>query len=225
MNDEMKKIDAQLLTVGLRLCGSFAIQSDDDLPLSSGTLCLVGQTTLGWQAFQQSTEYQKSVINPLDSYAKRICQTIADNYQGQVIMPNDGPPFYPFLRWAKRAEAVNSSPLGLLLHPQFGLWHAYRAAILLPTTWSALPETTKTTDKISVSDVCSPCQKPCLTACPVDAFSEVHYNVVACKSYLQNNANAPCHTQGCLARVACPQGKAHEYHVEHKAFLMRAFTG
>lgn len=40
------------------------------------------------------------------------------------------PPWQPFQRWAMRAEDVQSSPLGILIHPDYGLWHAYRAALL-----------------------------------------------------------------------------------------------
>src|SRR4030095_137820 len=32
-------------------------------------------------------------------------------------------------RWAMRAEAVAPSPLGILIHPDYGLWHAYRGAL------------------------------------------------------------------------------------------------
>ena len=28
-----------------------------------------------------------------------------------------------------RAEAVAPSPLGILIHPDYGLWHAYRGAL------------------------------------------------------------------------------------------------
>ena len=29
-----------------------------------------------------------------------------------------------------RAEGLKPSPIGILMHPQFGLWHAYRGALL-----------------------------------------------------------------------------------------------
>ena len=49
------------------------------------------------------------------------------------------PDMPPFQRWALRAEAVYASPLGILIHPEYGLWHAYRAALLF-TERLALPE-------------------------------------------------------------------------------------
>ena len=32
-------------------------------------------------------------------------------------------------RWAQRAEPLHPSPLGVLIHPVHGLWHAYRGAL------------------------------------------------------------------------------------------------
>jgi hypothetical protein len=39
-------------------------------------------------------------------------------------------PYLPFQRRAMRAEACYPSPLGLLIHPDYGLWHGYRGALL-----------------------------------------------------------------------------------------------
>ena len=41
-------------------------------------------------------------------------------------------PPWPFLTWARRGGAGHVSPLGLNIHPTYGLWHAYRAALLFP---------------------------------------------------------------------------------------------
>lgn len=215
----LRTIQQSLHRNGLRVCGAFPIAADDDLPLPRGSVILVGQITEGWAQFAASAEYSDGQANPLDRYSQRICQTIADDYQGQVIMPSDGPPFYPFQRWAQRAEAVTPSMIGLLLHPEFGLWHAYRAAIVLPQQLSG-----STVNKTQPENTCQTCHRPCLSACPVQAFSLNGYDVVACKTYLKTLNDAPCHTQGCLARTACPVGKAHEYQPRHKHFLMRAFS-
>ena len=40
------------------------------------------------------------------------------------------PALLPFQQWAMRAEGLKPSPLGILMHPQYGLWHAYRGALL-----------------------------------------------------------------------------------------------
>ena len=48
---------------------------------------------------------------------------------GAAHFPFGGPPWLPFIRWAQRAGPVYPSPIGPLVHPDFGLWHAYRGAI------------------------------------------------------------------------------------------------
>lgn len=213
-------IEKALQQAGLRACGVFTIQPDDQLLMTTGSVILVGQLTEGWEKFTASTEYQDGKPNPLDRYSQRICTDIADKLQGQVIMPSDGPPFYPFQRWAQRTEMVKPSPIGLLLHPTFGLWHAYRAAILIPQQFpESLSAATETGDY-----ACQSCSHLCLSACPINAFTTQGYDVAACKTYLNTQTDAPCHTQGCLARVACPISKTYEYQPEHKHFLMRAFS-
>ena len=59
---------------------------------------------------------------------------------GQAIFPSDKP-YMPFQQWAMQAEGLKKSPLGMLIHPVYGLWHAYRGAILMPA--SALREVIK----------------------------------------------------------------------------------
>lgn len=223
MRDYLTEITQRLQTAGLRACGYFSIAPTDDLPLASGSVIIVGQLTSGWIYFEHSPEYHDQQPNPLDRYAKRLCQSIATTINGQVIMPNDSRidgSYYPFLQWAQRAEAVTPSALGLLIHPEFGLWQAYRAAILIP---HKLPQKEKQREATSPSP-CQTCHQPCLSACPVDAFTPEGYDVNACKAYL-NTTSAICHDRGCLARVACPVGKSYEYQQTQKHFLMQKFSG
>ena len=55
---------------------------------------------------------------------------LARSVGAMALYPFDGPPYRPFQRWAMRAEPVAPSPLGLFIHPEYGLWHAYRAALV-----------------------------------------------------------------------------------------------
>ena len=60
---------------------------------------------------------------PIRSRHEKGLEEIAAE-QRQSLLASTGPPFLPFLEWAKRSE-VTESPIGLLIHPVYGLWHAY----------------------------------------------------------------------------------------------------
>ena len=73
-----------------------------------------------------------------------------------------------------RAEPVFRSPIGIMIHPEFGLWHVYRAVLLfaeyidLPA-WSA------------VENPCDACEaKPCRKVCPADAFTPSRFDAFLC---------------------------------------------
>ena len=62
----------------------------------------------------------------------------------------------------------------LMIHPEYGLWMAARAHILLPgyREISADTDSAKGLKQKPHFDPCASCSgKPCLSACPVDAFS------------------------------------------------------
>ena len=73
----------------------------------------------------------------------------------------------------------------------------------------------------------SPClscaEKPCLTACPVGAFTGEGYDVGACAAYLSTDDGKACLEDGCRARGACPLGERYIYQQDHLAFHMAAF--
>src|SRR6201999_1900384 len=69
-------------------------------------------------------------VHALDPWTRKTLAPIAAQFGARAVFPFGGPPWFPFQRWAMRAEGLRSSPLGVLIHPEFGLWHAYRAAFL-----------------------------------------------------------------------------------------------
>ena len=98
---------------------------------------------------------------------------------GASTRPMDRP-IFPFQRWAMKVEPVFPSPIGILIHPDYGLWHAYRAAICLH---QAIPVPSRD-DRPSPCDSCA--DKPCLSTCPVGAFSRDGYDVPALRGASQN---------------------------------------
>lgn len=163
-----------------------------------------------WPHFQAA---RRAEDNPLDNWSRRVVTDLANRFGARPLLPQDGPPFLPFQRWAMAAEPVYSSPMGVLVHPCYGLWHSYRGALQFPTPIAVPP-------RQGVPNPCERCvDKPCISGCPVGAA--VPYDVPRCKAHLE--AGGRCRRVGCLSRHACPLGQAYAYIPEQAAFHMEAF--
>jgi len=209
---------------GLRLRGGFATDSAIDVEILrvapwARTLILVGN--VGSELWNKSGAAIAALgdPDPLDRWTRAVIEPIAASADGLALFPFAGPPYWPFQRWAERAEGVRQSPIGIQIHPEFGLWHAYRAAILLRDV-IVLPRP----EHAHPCDACV--DRPCLTHCPVNAFSSAGYAVDRCVEHLVavQNESGSCNDVGCLARLACPVGAAWRYRPEHARFHMRAFV-
>jgi hypothetical protein len=104
------------------------------------------------------------------------------------------------------------------MHPRFGLWHAYRGALLFERDLAIAP----LEDPIHICDRCT--GKPCLKACPVGAHAVTGFDHAACLAHVRGDAGEPCRLGGCLDRNACPQGGAYRYPAAMQAFHMAAFA-
>jgi hypothetical protein len=193
---------------GFRLNGGF---HDED----GRTVAMIGHAgPLLWQRFSAE---QPDGPDPLDRWTRATLAPVAERFGAALVLPNDGPPFRPFQRWARLAEPVHPSPLGLLIHPEFGLWHALRAALVLPDRREVPPHT-------ETPSPCATCAgKPCLTACPVGAFDGRSYAADRCAAHVRSAAGRDCRERGCRARHACPVGKGWAWADEQQAFHMAAF--
>lgn len=166
-----------------------------------------------WPVFEASGFSGKDA---LDRWTKNVLDPIAEKIGAVAFYPNDKP-YQPFLTWAREAEGLQASPLDLLIHPDYGLWHAYRAAFAFGDViaLTACPENTHP---------CEVCQdKPCLSTCPVGAFSGSAYNAKACSSHVLSEQGTNCARSGCLARQACPIGLRYHYTRRQQRFHMGAF--
>ncbi|KLN59001.1 hypothetical protein WH96_19965 [Kiloniella spongiae] len=223
---KLDDITDDLSNSGFVFRGIFHPGPEDQVPdLSSGqstlSVIMVGNIGSGdfWDSFKRSDEFLDAVSDPMDNWTKRTVGPIAAKAGGEALFPSDGPPYHPFQKWASRAEALFSSPIGLFISSDWGTWHALRAAILLPEAIE-LPA-----PKSEVSSPCLSCEdQPCLKICPVDAFGEEHgYDYLACADHVASKAGTSCATKGCLARRACPVGQQHTLRSEHATFHMSAF--
>jgi hypothetical protein len=145
---------------------------------------------------------------------------------GCALYPSEGPPYYPFQQWAERAEPLQPSPMLLRIHPQYGLWHAYRFALALPAQ-SGNDATVRLTEQVAQrTSICASCDgQPCLGACPVGAYSSSGFDIAACSCHVHSSKGHKCMQTGCLARQACPVGEEFRYGKAHAAFHMQAFAG
>jgi hypothetical protein len=171
----------------------------------------------GWSAFARSPEARDGAEHPLDRWSQRIIEALARELGATALFPFGGPPYWPFQQWAQRAEPVHPSPIGVLIHPRYGLWHSYRGAL-------GFREALAVPEKPIVASPCDSCRERwCLKTCPVGAFSGVGYDVAACVGYLKGAEGADCMSEGCQARRACPVGAEYAYAPEQAHFIMRAF--
>ncbi|NQW00400.1 MAG: hypothetical protein HQ483_11925 [Rhodospirillales bacterium] len=212
-------IDRALACLGMNCRGGFRL-AQTDIPGHRGWLVLVGNAGPAmWQAFRASPEAdsRSAGADPLDRWTRRSLDAVAGQFGASALYPFDGPPYHPFQQWAMRAEPVVPSPIGPLLHPRYGLWHAYRGALVIDHA----------IDFPRPERLASPCQscidKPCLSACPVGAFQPGGYDVPACVSHVASDPAPRCRSHGCLARHACPVGQDFAYGPDQAGFHMEKF--
>ncbi len=157
------------------------------------------------------------ISDPLDTWSREVIDCVAHRFGASTIYPNDRP-YHPFQQWAMRAEGLKPSPLGILMHPRFGLWHAYRGALAFET-WEDQPRLHEP------SHLCDGCiEKPCLKSCPVGAHGARGFDHAGCLAHVKSGRGTPCREEGCFDRNACPYGVAYRYPHDMQAFHMAAFA-
>lgn len=212
-------------SLGLAYRGGFHPDAEDDVPVladgtAAATLLLFGFAgRRHWSGFDASPERGDGAADPLDRWSRRNIDAMSDRFGARSLYPADGPPWWPFQRWAQRAEPVYPSPLGILIHPDYGLWHAYRGALLFPTVL-ALPAPDV---RRSPCDTCA--ERPCLSTCPIGALTPQRYEHARCRAHVASSSGSECLDRGCLARRACPIGADHRYEDAESRFHMAAFIG
>ena len=163
MSVSLADVEAALRARGLAPRGAFhPVEGDGVSALpggrAAGTLVLAG--SVGMSLWARFVRERRDEADPLDRWSARVLGEIAARFDAAVVLPGDGPPHPPFLRWAQRAEPVHPSPLGLLIHPDHGLWHAYRGALAFAERLALPVRDTR-------ESPCTSCrERPCLGACP-----------------------------------------------------------
>jgi hypothetical protein len=204
---------------GLTPRGAFHPAAEDGVPpfapdTPARTVVLAGNAgPQMWRAFDAARAAGEA---SLDDWCLRVLNALATRLGARAVFPFERP-FLPFQRWAMRAESCHASPLGLLIHPDYGLWHGYRGALLFAEAIALPPPGRR------VSPCASCMERPCLTACPAGAFDGSAYDVPACVRHLAAAPEPECMKTGCLARQACPIGRDYRYEPAQARFHMQAF--
>ena len=190
-------------TLYLRPLGGF----HDD----GSTTILIGPLDPGFWDFV-TTHPAFTGPDPLDSWSAVAMHQLASSLNAEPFLPYDGPPYHPFISWALRSGEAWKSPLGLLVHKDAGLLVSYRGALKFDRLID-LPYAS-----VSPCEACP--DRPCLSACPVNALTPSGYDVPACKAHM--DVDDICRA-GCRVRLSCPVSQSYPRDPAQTAFHMEAF--
>lgn len=209
-------IAAQAAEHRLAIFGAFHAEDTDGAPKGTQTVLLLGPSEPGfWAHITASPEFQDGTPDPIDRWSRRVIGRMACAFGAKALFPFGGPPWHPFIAWAKRSGRAWESPVGFLVHDVAGLMVSYRGALALK-------------DKIDVPALpsdqpCITCDAPCLSACPVGALGGAGYDTDACHSYLNTDPGADCLSRGCQVRRSCPVSQSYGRLEAQSAFHMSHF--
>lgn len=225
-SDVLSELRAALAPHGVFLRGAINFADGETVPVlkdgnTAGSVVLLGNAGGSiWPAFEhwRNSLPDRGGENPLDAWSKAVIEPVADAFGATAYFPSDAP-WQPFQQWAIRAEGLKSSPLGILIHPRYGLWHGYRGALGFA---QALPPTASPV----YPHPCDHCpDRPCLSSCPAHAVLPSGFQLAPCRAHLETRAGqAGCMMAGCFARNACPVGAAYRYPAEQLHFHMAALS-
>ena len=208
-------LQAAAREVHLDILGAFHPTPADGAPKGTKTLMLLGPDEPGfWQIVTASPEWQDGAPDPVDRWSRRVVEALAGGMGGIALFPFDGPPWPPFIAWAKRTGRAWESPVTLLVHDRAGLMVSYRGAIALPFLVD-LPATGPRP--------CDTCTMPCLSACPASALDDTGYDVPRCHNYLTSRPENLCLQAGCAVRRACPLSQTYGRDPAQSAYHMSQF--
>jgi len=141
--------------------------------------------------------------HPIDSHAAEALDAFeaglrAAGIRSRRVWPPGpdaaGPPL-PLSKLGEAAGWGRRSPLGLGIHPRYGLFVGYRGVVLVSGEWEERREP-------AAPHPCDGCSRPCVSACPVSAIGDRGIRAGPCFDE-RLRAGAACNDR-CLARLACP---------------------
>jgi len=178
-----------------------------------------------WEIFQdylqKNPDFKNNNIDLIDNYtvlkfkeAARILNSHKIDYKMVFPFGRDGAQLN-FLKLGELCGAGVPSLLGILLHPVFGPWISLRGAFITSL------EMNEYDGPISEFSPCPSCDKPCITACPINTISTSGWDWESCMRFRISDETC---SKSCASRRACPYGKTEQYsdeqlHYHHKFVL------
>ena len=174
-----------------------------------------------WKAFKRHADENSEWTardNPLDDFTRFVVERevapvlARPGITHTIIYPfmSNGPTLN-FMEAGKSAGLSGPSILGVVVHPVYGPWIAFRAAILVN-------ELVDFPEEAHRFDPCPSCTaRTCITACPADAVSAAQgWDIPKCLTH-RVEVEVDC-TPRCHARAGCVLGPEHRYPDDELAY-------
>lgn len=181
-----------------------------------------------WRAFTAYAAAHpgwRARTHPLDDFTRAVVEdTLAPAVRAQGVRCT---PVYPFVADAptlnfmelgKRAGLAGPSIVGVVVHPVYGPWIAFRAALLVDVAIDA-------PGAVLGFDPCPGClPRSCVAACPAQAVTSASgWDIPRCLTH-RVEREADC-TSRCDARAACVLGPQHRYPDDELAYHQNRALG
>ena len=177
-----------------------------------------------WQALQLHARQKPGWFtrdHPLDDFTREVVENqIVPAVQSAGLSSTTIYPFMSsgrtlnFIELGKIAGLAGPSILGVVVHPRFGPWMAFRAALLVD-------EDIDLPGEAIGFDPCPTCEsRSCVPACPTGAVAfPAGWDIPRCLNY-RIESEADCAPR-CHSRVACVLGPEHRYPDDEVAYHQR----
>lgn len=187
-----------------------AIASGQILPGARSILVVASAGPVYFRAFvrdaRANPDRHREEPHPLDAFGERTFAAMEPLFaEGGARFRRLSPAFsatprLDFTRLGILAGLGLPSEIGLLVHPRYGPWIAFRQAIF---TTDVLPDSAPV-----VRPMCDGCPAPCRAACPIGIVGPGVFDWQACSA--ARAAGDPCASR-CDARLACIVGPDARY--------------
>lgn len=180
-----------------------------------------------WRAFKQHVARNPGWMereNPLDDFTRMVVESRVEPAMRAAgvgcitVFPFIGGAKLNFMQLGRLAGIAGPSIIGVLVHPTFGPWIAFRAALLLDVEADEPGDAAR-------FDPCPGCAvRSCVAACPAGAVAfPSGWDIPRCLTH-RVEAEAQCASR-CHARVECVIGRAHRYSEDELAYHQERALG